>query len=140
MAKIYQYLKASDDFTEYRVQGEGVNELCTIDGITYISVASEPPAYDDRLTVVETVLTTELMSLIKSSSPHVALINERIKSKIREKYDAEDEMYFARISIGVMMGAYTFQPGEQEAVLAYGAFIENIRQWGRSEKAALGLA
>ena len=140
MAKIYQYQKASDDFTEYRVQGEGVNELCTIDGITFISVTNELPAYDERLTVTETVLTAELLSQIKGSSPHVALINERIKSKIREKYDAEDEMYFARISIGTMMGAYTFQAGEQEAVLAYGAFIESIRQGGRAEKEALGLA
>jgi len=48
-------------------------------------------------------------------------------------------MYFARIGVGVSLGAYQFEPGEQEALLAYGAHVEACRQWGRQKRAELGL-
>lgn len=140
MVKIYGYRKDSDQYTTYTVQGEGVTELCTLDGVTYISVTENLPQHDERLTVAELVLTDDLRSQIKKASPHIQLLNDRIKAKIRERYDAEDEMYFSRISIGALMGQYAMEAGEQEKVLAYGAYIEEIRQWGRDEKAKMGLA
>lgn len=139
MAKIYQYQKISDHFTEYRVSGEGVTELCTLDGTTFISVAGELPVHDSRLIVTEATLTDELRNQIKAASVHVALITSRMQERIRAKYSLEDEAYFSRIGVGVALGAYTFQPGEQDALLAFGAFVETVRQWGRDEKAALGL-
>ena len=139
MAKIYQYRKASDDYTEYRVSGDGVTELCTIDGITYISVAGELPPYDPRLIVSETVLTDDLRGWIKATSPHTILINQRMQEQIRQTYSAEDEAYYARIGVGVALGAHTFEPGEQADLLAFGTFVESVRQWGREQRAELGL-
>lgn len=139
MAKIYQYRKTTDTYTEYRVQGEGVTELVTIDGITYLSIAGDLPVYDARLIVAETVLTDELREQIKAVSTHVVLINERIKAKIGDKYDAETEMYYARIGIGALSGMYTMEPGESAAMSAYGEYVESVRQWGRDQRAELGL-
>jgi hypothetical protein len=139
MAKIYQYQKTSDAYTEYRVSGEGVTELVTIDGITYLSVAGELPPHDSRLMVTEAVMTDDLRGWIKATSPHTLLIHQRMQEKIRQQYSLEDEAYFSRIGVGVALGAYTFQLGEQDAVLAYGAYVESVRQWGRDQRAALGL-
>ena len=47
--------------------------------------------------------------------------------------------YCARIGVGVALGAYQFQPGESDALLAFGAHVEGVRQWGRAQRAALGL-
>lgn len=148
MAKIYSYPIVTDAFTAYRVRephysagAARVTELCTIDSVAYISVPAGVtlPEQPPQVVLTDVTLTTGLADAIKAASPHVRLINERIRQKIRDKYDAENEMYFARISIGVVMGAYTFLPGEQDAVLAYGAYVEEVRQWGRDQRAALGL-
>jgi hypothetical protein len=37
------------------------------------------------------------------------------------------------------LGVYTFEPGEQAELLAFGAYVEQCRQWSRDEKAKLGL-
>ena len=31
------------------------------------------------------------------------------------------------------------QPGEQDALIAYGDFVESVRQWGRTEREKIGL-
>lgn len=139
MAKIYQFHKVTDDYTEYRVSGEGVTELCTIDDITYISVAEELPQHDPRLIVTETVLDEGTKGWIKAVSPHVILIGQRMQEKIRQQYSAEDEAYYSRIGVGVALGAYAFEPGELESLLAFGAFVESVRVWGREQRAELGL-
>ena len=41
--------------------------------------------------------------------------------------------------VGAALGAYAFEPGEQDALLAFGAHVESCRQWGREQRAALGL-
>jgi hypothetical protein len=139
MVKIYSYQKTSDQFTQYRVQGEGLTELCEIDGTTYVSTAGDLPAHSPLLTVTEVDMTDALRDQIKAASPHVQLINERIKARIRDQYDAEDEMYFARISIGAIIGQYTMEPGEAARVAEYGVYVESVRQWGRDQRAELGL-
>ena len=148
MAKIYSYPIVTDAFTAYRVRephysagAARVTELCTIDNVAYISVPvgvtlPEQPA---QVVLAEVTLTTDLADAIKAVSPHVVLITNLMQEKIRAEYAAEDEMYFTRISVGVLMGAYVFQAGEQDAVLAYGAYVESVRQWGREQRAALGL-
>ena len=116
-------------------------ELCTIDGTTYVAVPAGVtlPAQPEQITVSTVTLTDTLKEQIKAASAHVALIGERMVQKIRAKYTPEDEMYFARISIGALTGQYTFETGEQAAVTAYGAHVESVRQWGRDERAKLGL-
>jgi hypothetical protein len=34
---------------------------------------------------------------------------------------------------------YPFGPGEQAELVAFGAYVEQCRQWGRDERAKLGL-
>jgi hypothetical protein len=116
-------------------------ELATVNGITYVHLpdGTALPAQPPEITVELAMLTPELSEEIKTASPHVRLINDRIKEKIRERYDAENEMYFARISIGAITGQYTMEAGESAKVAAYGAYVESVRQWGRDQRAALGL-
>ena len=38
-----------------------------------------------------------------------------------------------------MLSAYRFEQGEQEQVLGFGMFVEEVRQWGRAERAKIGL-
>ena len=102
------------------------------DGVT---LPEQPP----ELSISAVTLTDSLRNQIKAASAHVDLIAERIIQKIREKYTPEDEMYFARISVGDLRGQYTFEPGEEQAVTSYGAFVEGVREWGRAERAKLGL-
>lgn len=57
----------------------------------------------------------------------------------REKYSAGDEAKFARIGVVAALGAYTFAPGEQDDLVAFGAHCEAARAWGKAERAKLGL-
>lgn len=118
-------------------------ELCTLDGVTYVAVPDgvtlpEQPT-EIAASVATATLTPDQREAIKAASPHVALIAERMQERIRARYSAEDEMYFARIGIGEARGMYAFEPGEEAALTEYGAHIESVRQWGRSERAKLGL-
>lgn len=80
-----------------------------------------------------------LRARILAASPHAQLISERLQQRIRDRYAVEDEMYFARIGTGHALGIYTYEPGEEAALLEYGAYIESVRQWARDERAKLGL-
>lgn len=90
-------------------------------------------------TVAPVTLTPELRDRIKAASPHCQFIDARMQDKIRARYSAEDEMYFARIGTGAALGKYAFEPGEEAALTEYGAHVETVRQWGRTERAKLGL-
>jgi len=59
--------------------------------------------------------------------------------KIRAQYSIDDEMYFARIGVGAANGMYTPTAGEMADMQAFGQFVEGVRQWGREERAKLGL-
>lgn len=116
-------------------------ELCTLEGTTYVAVPDGValPEQPPEITVTTPVLTPELKAQIKAASPHVALTYERTQALIRAKYSVDDEAYFARIGVGVALGAYTFEPGEQDELLAFGAFVESARAWGRGERVKLGV-
>lgn len=140
MSTIYRYKKVSDEYTTYQPIGEGITELCTLgDGYTYFSCESLSDSQPEQISIEPVTLTDELKEQIKSISPHVQLIEQRKLDMIRAKYSAEDEMYFARISVGAITGAYTMRPDEPALIAQYQADIEAIRQWGWAEKAKLGL-
>ena len=84
-------------------------------------------------------LTDALKEQIKAASRPCQLIAEAMQQRIRAVYSVEDEAYFARIGVGAALGVYAFQPGEQDELLAFGAHVEAVRQWGRTERAKLGL-
>lgn len=93
----------------------------------------------EEINLTEVDLTDELREAIKAASRPCYLIHETMQKMIRDKYTLEDEQYFARIGVGVALGAYTFQSGEQEALIAFGAHVEAVRQWGKQERAKIGL-
>lgn len=154
MTSIVSYRKATDAWTTYTLvtpdtqldpagEEQYCTELCTLDGVTYVAVPDavtlpEQPA-QIAATVTPVTLTPELREAIKAASPHCQFIDACMQDKIRARYSAEDEMYFARIGTGVALGRYAFEPGEEVALTEYGAHVEAVRQWGRTERAKLGL-
>ena len=145
---IYAYTKVSTPYTTiqmalpYEMDSENqCTELCTLEGVTYVSVPDSVTLPDQpaELTITEATITPELRDQIKAASPHCRLITERMEMRILSKYSLSDEQYFARIGVGAALGAYTFAPGEQDELLAFGAWVEACRQWGRDERAKLGL-
>lgn len=142
MVKVYRYRKVTDDYTTYQAQGENLIELCTIDGITYISVPDDGrllAEQPEQIRLEEVDLSGELKERVKNTSPLCQLIYARTQERIREKYSAEDEMYLTRIAVGQLAGIYTMQPHEPALIAEYQAYIESVREWGRAERAKLGL-
>lgn len=124
------------------VDGQRIgNELGTLDEVTYVSLPDDAvlPEQLPEINCQPVIMTDDVKEQLKAVSPYCKLITQQIRSKIREKYDAEDEMYFARISVGSIMGIYTYLPGEADAVVAYGQYIETVREWAKTERAKVGL-
>jgi hypothetical protein len=84
-------------------------------------------------------LTDELRETLKAQSPHGQLIAQRVIEKIRAKYPLDEELYFARIAVGALQGTYALLPGEAESLAQYQLDVEAAREWGRQERASLGL-
>jgi hypothetical protein len=116
-------------------------ELCTLDATTYVAVPDglALPAQPAEIDPQPVVPGADLVARIKAASPHVQLIYERTEALIRSKYSLSDEAKFARIGVGAALGVYAFGAGEQDELIAFGAFVEAARQWGRDERAKLGL-
>ena len=140
---IVSYVKQADAYTVYQLNAPDSTELCTMDGVTYVSVPDdtlpEQPAPIAASVVDPVTLTTELREAIKAASPHCQLIHQRMEDKIRERYSLSDEQYFSRIASGAALGYYTFETGEAESLQAFGLYVESVRQWGREQRALLGL-
>ncbi|POP53055.1 hypothetical protein [Zhongshania marina] len=145
MGYIVSYIKYTDAVTTKSLLApEGSTELCTLEGVTYVAIPDGETLPENQpaeiAASIETVtLTDTLKASIKAASPHCALIAKRVEQKIRDQYSQEDEFYFARISIGVLTSQYTFEAGEADAVADFGVYVEECRQWGRDQRAALGL-
>ena len=75
---------------------------------------------------MDQALTDELKEKIKSATPHVRLINQRVVEKIREKYSEDDEFKMLRLA-----------PSDESAL--YNDYVEECRALGRKEKGKLGL-
>jgi len=145
-AQIYRYSKVvvpgPDGYTIYARLPEHGMELCELDGKTYVTVPTDAgpmPEQHPEITLEPVIVDVGLRDRLKKSARICQLIDQSIIDLIRTRYNPEDEMYFARIGVGVSLGAYQFEPGEQEALLAYGAYVEECRQWGRQKRAELGL-
>lgn len=137
MARILKYRKITDQYTTYALVEPDYNlqpdpeirctELCTIDGITYVSVpdAIELPAQPEQIIIEEVALTDELKAAIERNSRHLQLIDERVVAKIREQYAVNDEIKLLRLA-----------PSPETE--AWNDYAEACRAWGREEKAKLG--
>lgn len=145
-----RYRKASDQYTTYQLatpdrqeqDAPQVTELATLeDGYTYVAVPDGVtlPEQPTQITVEPVILTPLLREQIKTASPHCELIAKQMQDKIRSSYTLEDEMYFARIGVGAANGLYKPDSSEFQAMTVFGEFVEAVRQWGRGERAKLGL-
>ena len=150
MTTIYSYVKYQTPHTTIQMampESQGLDaalhctELCTLDGITYVAVPDGVtlPSQPLEIDVQPAVLTDELREQIKEASPHVALIDRRMIEQIRASYSIDDEMYFARIGVVAAMGMYQPSSDEVHAMIVFGEYVEAARQWGRVERAKLGL-
>jgi len=149
MPAIISYQKFTNDHTTITLRPpEGmdqpnITELCTLDNITYVSVPDlailpdQPPEIADSIATV--TLDGALKERIKAASPHSGLIGQRMIDTIRAAYSIDDEMYFARIGVGATTGLYVPSADEMEELVVFGNFVEGVREWGRSERAKLGL-
>lgn len=128
---IYQYVKyVTRDISRTLECDEVCTELATVDGVTYVHVPDDYELPVQPAEIAESVqpvtLTPELRDSIKDASPHVWLINERVRGKIAEVYPLHEEIKLLR----------TAPSAEFEA---YNAHAEACREWGRAQKARLGL-
>jgi hypothetical protein len=150
MQSIYSYQKHINSITTKLIKlpeeaGQSIGtELATIDGLTYIVLPAEVSLPIDQpveiaASIQGVTLTPELREMIKAASPHCQLINQRVIDRIRERYSVDDEAYFSRIGIGVALGIYEFEAGENAMLIEFGNYVEQCRQWGREQRAALGL-
>lgn len=151
MTTIYSYQKVSTPYTVIQAvlpDSTGANdelhctELCTLGGITFLSVPDGVtlPEQPTEIELKPVTLSPELREQIKAASPHAQLISERMIQKIRAQYSVDDEMFFSRIGVGAATGMYAPTAGEMADMQAFGQFVESVRQWGRTERANLGLA
>ena len=107
-------------------------ELCTLaDGRTVVVLFDgyKLPA-EQHATIASTIevlkLTDALRAEIKAASPHVRLINQRVREAIASRYSLTDEIKLMRTAPSAEMDAYN-------------AWVKECRAWGRAEKAKLGL-
>jgi len=68
----------------------------------------------------------EIKTQIKAVCPAVATINTQVVVRIREKYNIADEIKMLRLA-----------PSQETT--EWNDYVEDCRQWGREEKAKLGL-
>jgi len=111
-----------------------VVELCELEGKTYVAIAE-----DAVKTAAETVPglmevsgetmgkdLPEVVSMVKSACPAVRDIRAQVIAKIREMYSVDDEIYLLRTA-----------PSAEAA--EWNDFVEECRQWGREQRALIGL-
>ena len=101
--------------------------------------ADQPAAIANSIETLVTPLPDLLREQIKANSPHVALISKNMIDTIRASYTIDDEMYFARIGVGAATGMYSPTADEMNELTVFGECVEGVRQWGRTERAKLGL-
>lgn len=119
-------------------------ELATIDGTTYVALPDGATLPADQPTEIAGTIATVtldpvLREQIKAASPHCKLIAQRMVEQIRAAYSIDDEMYFSRIGVGAATGMYQPSSDELQAMTVFGEFVESVRQWGRQQRAELGL-
>ena len=71
-------------------------------------------------------LPVPLRDEILAASPQVRLINQQVVDLIRQRYSQDDEIKLLRIA-----------PSAE--TLAWNAYVEECRQWGREQRSRLGL-
>ena len=126
----------------FRADESGATELAEFDGHAYVHVPDGAELPEQPTEIAWQVIAPDavLLQRIKAESRSVQLIAQAMIEKIRSSYTIDDEMFFARIGVGAATGMYQPTPGELQEMTVFGEFVESVRQWGRSERAKIGLA
>lgn len=145
MSTIYAYTKfITREVTHTLNVPDGSTELCTLAGVTYVSLPTgavlptTQPA-EIKASITTPAITTALNDQIREASPHTKLIAQQVIDQIRAKYSVNDELYLARIGIGASSGLYVPTASELQELKDFGVLAESARQWGRDQRALLGL-
>ena len=146
MPSIIAYHKASDNYTTYQLStppDAACPELCTLDGVTYVSMPDGVTLPDQPAQIAASVAVVvpdaALRAQLIAASTQCQLIDAQMRDQIRAAYPLEDELKFARIGVGAAMGMYAPTSDEVQGMTVFGEFVESIRQWGRDQREALGL-
>lgn len=107
------------------------------DGVTL--PADQPAQIRASIETLPTPLPDALKEQIREASPHVCLINTRMQERIRARYSQEDELKFSRIGTGQALGIYKMSEAEKTALIEFGTYLEECRQWAKGERAKLGV-
>ena len=126
----------------FRAGESGAIELAEFDGHAYVHVpdGAELPEQPAEIAWQAIAPDAVLLERIKAESRLVQLIAQEMIEKIRASYSIDDEMFFARIGVGATTGMYQPTTDEMQEMAVFGEFVESVRQWGRAERAKLGLA
>lgn len=126
----------------FRAGESGAVELAEFDGHAYVHVpdGAELPEQPTEIAWQAIAPDAVLLQRIKTESRAVQLIAQAMIDKIRASYSIDDEMFFARIGVGAATGIYQPTPDEMQEMAVFGEFVESVRQWGRAERAKLGLS
>ena len=126
----------------FRAGESGAVELAEFDGHAYVHVpdGAELPEQPTEIAWQAIAPDAVLLQRIKTESRAVQLIAQAMIDKIRSSYTIDDEMFFARIGVGAATGMYQPTPDELQEMTVFGEFVESVRQWGRAERAKLGLS
>ncbi len=155
MPSLISYRKATDAITTHTLRlplpekmGEAAGqEIATLeDGRTIVVLpdgaalpTDQPAEIKASIEVLPTPLPDALKEQIRAASPHVNLINTRMQDRVRARYSQEDELKFSRIGTGQALGMYKMSDAEKAAMVAFGTYLEECRQWAKAERAKLGV-
>ena len=154
MTSLIAYRRVIDSVTTHSLrtpdapQGQqAAQELATLaDGRTVVALfdgftlpTNQPAEITASIEVLPSPLPDALRNQIKAASPQIALIGQRMIDTIRASYSIDAEMYFARIGVGAATGLYIPTSDEMQELAVFGEFVEATREWGRLEKAKLGV-
>lgn len=134
---IIRYIPVADEYTTYNLvytpdpfdyDTPRPTQLAQLGEYVYWHVPDdlELPEQPEQITLEEVTLTDELRDELCQASVHVRYINDMVRGKIAERYQLHDEIKLIRT-----------QPSADFD--AYHAYVEECRDWGRAEKARIGL-
>lgn len=124
---ILSYRKITDQYTTHIIEDQlhdDVIELCTIDGVTYVSVPDDSTLPEFKIiTVKKAVLSNDIKAAIRDKSPHFRLLALRMGAPKNLRLTADDEARIKRMQKDV---------GEAEKAGAVDAFLTDRRSWDKA--------
>lgn len=105
----------------------GITALAEIDGWRYIHIPDDAELPDLDFEIEPVDLSAETREAIRRASGYIAMVNATVLDRIRAEYSAEDELGLLRLD------------RQTEDFRRYNDHVEACREWGRAEKAKVGL-